>query len=280
LSGKEIWIVICDNDPVGGAAPTVRAWEAAKKSGMRVVYVQELQRGISFARNAAVAAALTDGAEAIVFVDDDEFVEPSWLGELLLAQSEYDAHVVAAPVKPFYEHGVPQWVIDAKFFHRPIPARGTQLSTAGTGNALVVREVFETVGWFDPFLGLTGGEDHDFFVRARLAGARMVFNDRAIVHEIVPPSRATLMWMLGRSYRAQGNYVYCERKFKPLIRWLPVRVMKTLAMTARGIVRVTAFPLLGRVTLFRGLQDLARASGAVAGAFTLLNDGYKTIHGS
>ena len=115
--------------------------------------------------------------------------------------------------------------------------------------------------------------------RAHLGRARMVFTDRAIVRETVPVSRARLSWMLRRSYRAQGSYVSCEREFQPLARWLPVRSIKTLGITTRGIVRILASPLRGRTLLFRGLQDIARAGGAVSGAFSFVTNEYDTIHG-
>jgi hypothetical protein len=59
----------------------------------------------------------------------------------------------------------------------------------GTGNALVRRSLFNSVGPFDT--SLTYGEDAEWFRRARREGARIDFEPNAVVRHLTPASRLT-----------------------------------------------------------------------------------------
>jgi succinoglycan biosynthesis protein ExoM len=73
---------------------------------------------------------------------------------------------------------------------------------AYTSNALVRKDLLVGIGQpFDPDFGRTGGSDHILFRRLDADGARMVWIDDAIVHEHVPQERASLNWLLRRSFR-------------------------------------------------------------------------------
>ena len=54
---------------------------------------------------------------------------------------------------------------------------------------------------FDPARGRSGGEDSAFFADFLGAGGRIAFAEDAVVHEVVPPERARLAWLLRRRYR-------------------------------------------------------------------------------
>ena len=273
----DLTVVVCDNDPAGSAAAPVRSF--SQESALTLRYVHELQRGISFARNACIRSALDAGAEAVAFVDDDESADPGWLDELLATRREFDAHVVTGPVIPDYDECVPDWIIRARFFERPDHKTGTLLPFAAAGNVLAVREVVDAVGCFDGRLALSGGEDSHFFWRARAAGARIVWTGAAVVRETVPLSRARVEWLVRRAYRLQSGYVFCERDLLPFIQWMPHRLAKTVGISVRGIGRIAVAPVFGRAMLVRGLCDIARAVGATAGACGALYNEYRTIHG-
>jgi len=68
----EVVLCVVDNDAEGSGREVVEAFEAEAVGRMGVRYVVEARRGIPMARNRAVEVALEAGAEAVVFVDDDE----------------------------------------------------------------------------------------------------------------------------------------------------------------------------------------------------------------
>lgn len=69
-------VVVVDNAPVSDA---VRALVAARETGVTYRYVVELRGGLSWARNAGVAAASFD---VISFLDDDDEPDPHWLAAI------------------------------------------------------------------------------------------------------------------------------------------------------------------------------------------------------
>ncbi|HEY7768427.1 glycosyltransferase, partial [Longimicrobium sp.] len=96
--GPELEIVVVDNDPARSAEAVCDEWSDRLPWPLR--YRHEERRGVSHARNAAVAAAREAGAEMMAFIDDDEVPQPGWLDELLRVQAQHDADVVAGPVLP------------------------------------------------------------------------------------------------------------------------------------------------------------------------------------
>ena len=82
--GHEMFVVIIDNDPEGSAREIVES--AAAQVPWELLYEIELERGISAARNAAVRRGLDAGADAIVFIDDDEWPDADWLAEFIATQ--------------------------------------------------------------------------------------------------------------------------------------------------------------------------------------------------
>jgi glycosyltransferase involved in cell wall biosynthesis len=245
---------------------------------MDLRYVVEPRRGIPFGRNTAVATA--GDADFIAFIDDDEVPEPSWLGELVRVQRATGAPVVTGPVVARFAEPPPDWISSGGFFDRSRFPDGGRAPWGRTSNVLVAREVFPTdVPPFNEDMVLTGGSDTHFFVRAELAGHAMVWADHAVVTETVPPSRATLGWLLRRQYR-RGlvlTMTMIDLRDSPVRRVRRalngvLRLLAGLGLLATGLVR-------GRSTMVRGLQRLWFGAGLLAGLAGARYDEYRTIHG-
>ena len=118
---------------------------------------------------------------------------------------------------------------------------------------------------FDPALGLTGGEDTLFFLRATRAGARLVWADDAVVHEAVPAERVRPRWLLRRAYRTGSAWAACERRVRPGVRTAAVRAGKGLGWMASGAVRLAACPVGGAATAVEGMRRIFRGAGTLAG---------------
>ncbi|HMD32223.1 MAG TPA: glycosyltransferase [Candidatus Acidoferrales bacterium] len=254
----EIVVIVVDNDAERSAEEVCRSvavpWE--------MKYVAEPRRGIAQARNRAVRAAAD--ADFIAFIDDDEIPAPGWLDELLSTQAAYAADVVCGPVVPRYAAGVPEWVKTGGFFDRPIPAAGETPDVCRTGNVLIRGGVFAYVEPFDERFGLTGGEDTEFFFRVRAAGFAIVSSDSAVVHEVVPPSRANLPWVLRRAYQSGNSWVLCESSRDGRLSTRIIRAGKACGRIAQGALFACVSPLFGWAAFARALKNLCLGAGMLA----------------
>ncbi|MEO1129349.1 MAG: glycosyltransferase [Planctomycetota bacterium] len=194
-------IVVVDNDPAASARDACRSVRMEHRCRWPIAYLTEERRGISYARNAAMAHAAAD-ADFLAFLDDDETPSPRWLAELLHTQERYRADVVGGPVVPRFEQEPPEWVVKGRFFERRRRSTGAFIDRAATNNALVRAAINHADDfWFDERYALTGGEDTHFFRRLYLAGKRMVWCDEAVVEDWIPPQRVTEKWIIRRQYR-------------------------------------------------------------------------------
>jgi glycosyltransferase involved in cell wall biosynthesis len=180
--------VVVDNDVNQSAKDMVKNWQ--EKSAIQIDYHCELEQNIALARNKAVAKAK---GNFIVFIDDDEFPENTWLINLLYTQNKYKSAGVLGPVKPYFEIEPPQWIIKSKICERPSFPTGTMLKNqkeTRTGNVLLRKELFsDQENPFNREFGRTGGEDVDFFHRMMTKGFTFVWCNEACVYEIVPQER-------------------------------------------------------------------------------------------
>lgn len=259
----EVVVVVVDNDAAGSARAVVEAARGAV--GWPLLYAVESRRGISYARNGAVEVALGAGADFVAFVDDDEVVAPAWLDELVAAQARYRADIVAGPVLPRYDPGLPNWVARGGFFEQPRHETGAALTFAATNNVLIASRLLSgPERAFDESFALTGGEDTHFFMRARAAGARMVWADGAVVEDTIPVSRATVRWLLRRHFREGNSIVWCERALRRDRAWVAVRAAKAVARVGQGALLLPAGVLRGRAGVVSALCRVARGMGALS----------------
>jgi len=266
-----IEIVIVDNDPEQSARALCA--RLAQTSRWPLSYVSEPRRGISFARNAAMQKARSLNAQLIAFIDDDEAPAPAWLDELLATLDKYEAGVVAGPVLPLFESAVPAWIVKGGFFERPRGATGSSRTTAATCNVMFRTRVFEDgVGAFDESLGLTGGEDSDFFLRVTRAGYPIVWADDAIVHEWNPPTRTRTAWILRRAFNVGNNWAGFKHDLSPTRRM-------ALRGLAKGLVLLPVSVVRGRHAVVSSLELVAVGVGYLFGKSGLRVERYRKTDG-
>lgn len=206
----QVRILVVDNDERMSSYATVI--NAQMCCPYPIAYVVEGRPGIPQARNRAVAESRTE--DYIIFIDDDESIgTPHWLGLLLDCQRRFSADVVQGPVYPNYLESPPSWVVRGEFFSAAEFPTGYERQGAASGNTLMVGSLFHCMErWFDerfPFLGKT---DNEFFARAALRGAKIVWCREAWVYEAIPPERCTARWLFRRAYKI-GNAPATMRRF-------------------------------------------------------------------
>lgn len=270
----QIEIVIVDNDADRTAASICE--ETRAKLLWPLQYLVEARRGIPFARNACVAYAL-DSADLLAFIDDDEIPEPNWLEELLRVMQTYDADVVTGPVVRSFERDPPAWIRKGRFFEDDRRPTGRQLDRAFTGNVLCRSRIFEEgAPPFDHRLAMTGGEDSHLFQRLHRAGRKIIWADKAVVHEWVPTSRMTATWLVRRSFRLGASLAFIQRDSgtrRAAI--VPVGIF----WIGLGLLLLPLSVLQGRCAAVRGMRLIAYGAAKVVGAFGARYEEYRTIHG-
>jgi succinoglycan biosynthesis protein ExoM len=226
-------IVVADNDGARSAEPVVA--EFAASHDLPVVYCVEPQQNIALARNQALAQARGD---FVAFMDDDEFPARNWLATLLKTLRDHRVDGVLGPVRPFFDHPPPSWLIKGGFCDRPEHPTGLALhwKQSRTGNVMFRRAMIEGLAApFDAEFG-NGGEDQDFFRRMMERGHQFVWCNEAVIYEVVPSER-------------------CERRYllkRALLRGQNEKLLLNARSLAKSLIAVPAYIALLSVAWVRG----------------------------
>jgi succinoglycan biosynthesis protein ExoM len=253
----KIRVVVADNAVNPGARALVDAM--ARELTLDLTYVHAPANNISIARNACLDAG---EGEWLAFLDDDEIASPEWLSGLMTEAKNGPWDAVLGPVQAVYSPSAPDWVRAGSFHStRPVIVRG-QIETGYTGNVLIRRAAIEGLK-FRTELGRSGGEDEDFFNRLREKGGRIGFAPAAVAYETVPPSRATLRWLLRRSFRAGQTYgARLDTQSRNTVGRVRALAIAASKAGACGIAALTHLPLAARRNRF--LTRAALHCGVVA----------------
>lgn len=275
--GVAMRVVVVDNDAEGSARPVVERVRAG--GGLDITYVVEERRGIARARNRAVAEAKP--CDLIAFIDDDDWPEPDWLARLLAHKARCGAAAVLGPLDPVFEEPPPAWIERGRFFGSLHHRTGTELRhwQVRTGGVLVDASIIEAAGPepFDVRFDLHGGEDTALFFDLLEQGHRVVWVEEAVIHEVVPPTKARLRWLLLRAFRI-GNSKGTHFRYLPVPRW---RLAKRSLRSAYNGGRAIAHLLTARSApdAVRALQLGVDAVGEVLGLLGYRYQEYRRTHG-
>jgi glycosyltransferase involved in cell wall biosynthesis len=252
----DIRIVVVDNDDFASAHEVC----TTASLPWPLKYVVESKRGISYARNRAVAeAGLVD---FIAFIDDDEIPSGQWMDELLSARATFNADVVAGPVMPRYEPEVSSWIKNGGFFEPQSSATGASCKSCATNNVLIAVRVFTSVPRFDDAFALSGAEDTNFFLRVRHAGYQIAWSQEAIVFESVSRNRGTVTWILRREFQTGNGWVFCESDVDGRLRSTVIRFFKACGHIAIGAAAaVWHATILDKAAIVRALRQASLGAG-------------------
>ncbi|MFD1157681.1 glycosyltransferase [Roseovarius aestuarii] len=255
----EVAILVVDNDRDPNAKDMVL--ECARSCHLKLRYVHCPEGNISIARNGGLDNST---ARYLAFVDDDEVVTPGWISELLRKIKATGAAAVLGPVTALYSLDAPAWMQCLSVHStRPVWVNGV-IRTGYTCNVLIDRHhPAVSARRFDPALGQSGGEDTKFFSEVFAGGGQIVFAEGALVHENVPPKRASAGWLLRRRYRMGQTHgqLLGDRKSN-IAKAVPV------GLALAKIIYCAGAAVLGGFSQTRRYQAILRAAlhaGVVAG---------------
>lgn len=260
VAAPQLEVVVVDTPDESGSAR-----EVCESVSMPwpIKYVIEPRRGLTYARNRAIAEA--SSVDFVGLIDDDEIPSPQWLDEHLWAQAEFRADVVSGPALPEYAPEVSEWVKDGGFFDRQVMATGAQRRACPTNNVLVGTHVFERVPKFDDAFALSGAEDSDFFLRVSKAGYRIVWSQEAAVFESVSAKRATVAWILRREYQTGNGWIFAEATLDNRLRTRIVRLAKAGGHVFIGSANaIWRSVLLDRAAVLRYLRRVSLGIGMLS----------------
>ncbi|WP_110239767.1 glycosyltransferase family 2 protein [Nocardioides gilvus] len=253
-------VCLVDNDPEESA----RAVAEEFRDQLTLTYLTERRPGVVHVRNRLVAQAMEH--DALVFVDDDQWVTPGWFTALMEVSRTYPEAVVAGPVPYVVADSAPEQIRTGGFFERPQHENLSLRPVTATGNSLIPRAVLAQFGPepFDPAFAQIGGEDTDFFQRVTAAGTEIRWAASALAHEEIPLERATMSEAVKRYRRAGYVLATIASKSQPRPRLVAggvARVLMGAVKYARR--RITRRPLRGQdvAKLHGGLGYLAAALG-------------------
>lgn len=238
LDPKSVEILIVDNNPDGNARRTCET--AVHWLPLALHFVEEPERGISFARNRAVTQALARDADVIAFIDDDDLPEPDWLRQLILRQRQTGADLVFGRWSFTIGPDPPPWVKASSRFKPSEYGKKNDYGLpawAGTGNVLIradlLREMAARGPVFAPEFAFSGAEDKDFFIRCLRRGATYAASESSVVHRPLDPERSKIAAVLQGSFRIGCTRLSLARKYRSPsdVRTLQWKAFKNVLVT-------------------------------------------------
>jgi glycosyltransferase involved in cell wall biosynthesis len=202
IESESIEVLVVDNNSTDN---TPKVLESFRRS-LPVRWVTERQQGVAHARNRAVAEFRGD---VLLFADDDVRLERGWLAAYHDAIRRFpSAEYFGGRILPDWRQAKPRWIGDEPlplidgvlgWFDHGVETRpflATEPVPFGASLA-VRRSLFEKIGSMRVDLGTGGtvlgpGEETEFLMRARDAGAHGIYVGEALCFHNYDPRRLTL----------------------------------------------------------------------------------------
>ena len=200
------WEVIVADNGSTDRTREVAATFRGRLPGLRVVDASA-RRGVGHVRNVGVRAAR---GESVVFVDDDDVVQPGWLAATAAALERHElvccAHDYASLNRSWLQRGRADSQRDGlqRGWYPPY------LYFAGGCGLGVRRALHFAVGEFDESLPVTA--DNDYCYRVQLAGTRLHFAREAV---IAIRNRDDFWGSLRQARRWAEYHVLLAKRYRP-----------------------------------------------------------------
>jgi glucosyl-dolichyl phosphate glucuronosyltransferase len=185
-------VILVDNNSTDDTVEIVKPWRRSFRS---LQYIFEPRQGVSFGRNAGVAAAR--GA-IVAFTDDDNEPAKDWVSTIgRLFRENPRLELCGGKVIPRWSEAPPGWldrrhwspVAILDYGAEPFWTSTNRPVCLLTANLAVRRNVFDRIGGFSPRFPRC--QDHEWLLRFWEAGGRGLYSPDLIVVGPVPHERMT-----------------------------------------------------------------------------------------
>ena len=183
--------------------------------------IQELQQGLSYARNRGWKEAR---GGYVAYIDDDARSNPNWCDRILQAFETVTPQpaAVGGEILPLYENSPPKWFSDdferrtwgsEKGFLKPPAA----ISGFSGSNMAFRKDLFEKYGGFSTSYGMVGkklclGEDSEFFSRIYEFEPLFWYDPEIKVYHHVPSRNMHIAYRMARSFKSGEAVARIDRK--------------------------------------------------------------------
>lgn len=235
-----IELLVVDNN---SSDRTKQVVDEFKERLPRLRYVFEPVAGLSYARNTGILEA--KGA-LVGYVDDDVWFDPGWLEAVLDIFRQFpNASCMGGCSIPHFEGGRPDWLTDNLLGFYGSTLSGDKIKYMiypeypyGL-NMAFKREVFNTVGPFNPALGrkkknLLSMEETEYFFRVAQNNLKVIYTPHALLYHRIPPERTRRDWILSRHYWQGVSKVAFQQEHYPVAR---PRLIGQAVKTALAIMK-------------------------------------------
>jgi succinoglycan biosynthesis protein ExoM len=261
-------IAVIDNDPAMSARDTVSIMALATRETI-VHYLHEPKRGIARARNHALAFARKNGYTHLAFIDDDEIASPTWIKNLM--HPDYlDTPILGGRKIMTYGPEIPEWA-RPKYNPKPPFGEGAFVGKVATSNMRIGPQLINCPITFDEAIGLGGGEDSDFVMRARKLNFKVQHTNRAITHETAHPQRMTIRGQANRTFWYAASNLRLDMRHKGS-KWMGIKKIPSIIGTIPhgllyGLLGACIWPVRpdrGKRTILKGAKLIAKGQGYLA----------------
>jgi glycosyltransferase involved in cell wall biosynthesis len=257
LPNDRFEVIVVDNSSTDNTREVVDRYE---KRMPNLRYCFEERLGISYARNRGWREAC---GEYIGYLDDDGLSPPDWLTIACEIIQLHAPDLFGGPFFPSYDEPKPGWFKDI-YGTFSLGDEARVLSSPDDflsgGNLFIRRRLLETLGGFDPGLGMRGnqigyGEETAFIrrVRRETQAPQIYYDPRIYIHHRVRPEKMRFSWQL-RNRFAQGRDSYLT--FSDSVHQMTIRhIVGFLALPAVIAIEATLGVLLRNRTNFPHPQN-------------------------
>jgi succinoglycan biosynthesis protein ExoM len=264
---KDFTMIVVDNDEGKTAMPAINELKEELDSfANKITYVNYPLKGLANVRNELIRNALLLNPDYITFVDDDEYVSPEWLNELVKTITVNKADIVLGPVVSIIDNKVPGYV--SCWHERQNYPNNTKLEFIRSGNLIIDTKSFlEKNVWFDTRFNTTGAEDVFFGSQMLKKGAKIYWAANAVAYEPVPESRTNLKWLMKRKYNGAANFTVIlklEKNYPALVKKALVNVAYFISGSLALLI--VPFPIKNK---YWSVVKISESIGGFAGLLNL-----------
>lgn len=267
-------LLIIDNDQQGSAEPVIDRWRDRVDD---LLYVVESRRGIPVARNRALDEAMSRQADALCFIDDDEYPDSRWIMDLLACWKKSGANLLGGPVVVApAPKGASTWqkMINASLASRQERKnRGVEKAVAANGRYTIVTNnwlcdlkwLAKSAVRFDESLLVTGGSDTAFFRAVRAAHCVTAWCPKAVVFETMGLERLSMTYQFKRgAYQSLTNF----RIKNPQVdaKMIVPTILLSFLRAVLGVLLLFV-PIFGRASPVMAVRSIGWAAGRMMAVF-------------